>query len=157
MRRNHSAFDYSLILCRKNRYLVVGSPDFGYQLASVRLDLESASPEAIGLAVLSAWERTCRKLDELDRGGVPRPEPARIPLLARRLVSTRVAASILGVSASTIRRLARQGRIPAERTPSGRLRFCLDELSELSRAVAHGSSGRNHNAPPAAHHLKEAI
>jgi excisionase family DNA binding protein len=144
-KRYHSTFDYSLVLSRKNRYLVVASPDFGYRVASIRLDLGQASAESIGNAVLAAWSRICQRLTELERAGASSPRPRRIALLGRDMLSTGEAARCLGLSPATLRRLARQGRVPSERTPSGHLRFALDELVGPSLSQpSHPTSNPSH-------------
>ena len=131
MKTRYSTFDYTLVVSRKNRYLVVGSPDFGHQIEAVRLDLGQISTEAIGRAVLVAWNHIARKLHELERRQEQAPKPRQISLLTRHFLTSREAARLLGISVQSARKLARLGKIPAERTVAGRFRFPFDELSEL--------------------------
>lgn len=59
---------------------------------------------------------------------VSTPEPERLTLL-----TAREAADYLRVSLSTLRRMERQGRLTALRTPGGHRRFSLDELNACLR------------------------
>ena len=60
----------------------------------------------------------------------------------RRLVRVQQAADLLGVSASTVRRWAADGRIPCQRTPSGQRRFLPDDLERALRKGDLPSRGR---------------
>ena len=79
-KRRYSTFDYPLVISRKARHLVVGSPDFGLRIGSGRLDLDEISRDSIGRAVLEAWTRIYEALRDLERTGSRHPRPA-IPTL----------------------------------------------------------------------------
>jgi len=61
---------------------------------------------------------------------------------APRWVRVQQAADLLGVSASTVRRWAADGRIPCQRTPSGQRRFLPDDLERALRKGDLPSRGR---------------
>ncbi len=124
-----SVFDYTLTLTRKRRYLVIGLPEFGFQITSQNLELDRLAPEALGREVLKAFDRVSRALLELDRAGRPYPEPLN-PKAAQSWVAARPAARALGVSTSTLRRMVKSGVLTARRTPGGHLRFSLQNLTE---------------------------
>jgi excisionase family DNA binding protein len=132
-----SPFDYTVTITRKNRYLVVSSPEFGLQIAANCVDLARAfapgesTAEAIGRAVLGVLTGINQKLHELQRHGEPPPAPHRgRGLLGRGILPARQAAAVLGIDRSTLRKLAYSGAIRSERTPGGHLRFTLDDLAD---------------------------
>jgi excisionase family DNA binding protein len=130
-RPSRSPFDYTLHISRKDRHLLVSSPEFGVRVAAATLDrcrpLES---EAVGRAVLAVIARIQGRLLELDARAAPHPPPRQAcSLMGRRMVSARDAAAVLGINRATLRRLAYSGRIPGERTPGGHLRFNLEDLA----------------------------
>lgn len=66
------------------------------------------------------------------------PATARLTLL-----TAREAAAYLRVSLSTLRRMERQGRLRALRTPGGHRRFSLEALNVcLETPAAEGGGGR---------------
>jgi excisionase family DNA binding protein len=129
--KKYSVFDYTVTLSRKHRYLVVGSPEFGFQIASTCLDLGQASAENIGKAVLRVLGNISYRLQELNLSGESHPEPLKhYRLLSRDVVSASEVIKILGVSRPTLRRMVSTGRLKAQKTPGGHLRFSLDAISE---------------------------
>jgi excisionase family DNA binding protein len=134
MKSRFSLFDYTVTITRKQKYLIVGSPEFGFQVASHSLDLGQASPAQIGEAVMRVFDNINAKLHQLDLSGESHPEPLRAKgahfLISRERVPIRDAAKMLGLSRSTLRRMARQNDIECERTPGGHLRFSLEALSD---------------------------
>ena len=124
-----SVFDYTLTLTRKRRYLVIGLPEFGFQITSQNLELDRLKPEALGREVLKAFDRAHRALLNLEQTGRPFPKPL-TPQSAQQWVAARQAARALGVSTSTLRRMVKSGALSARRTPGGHLRFSIENLSE---------------------------
>jgi diguanylate cyclase (GGDEF)-like protein/excisionase family DNA binding protein len=61
---------------------------------------------------------------------------------APRWVRVQQAADLLGVSPSTVRRWAADGRIACQRTPSGQRRFLADDLEQVLRRGGPASRGR---------------
>ena len=59
---------------------------------------------------------------------------------APRWVRVQQAADLLGVSASTVRRWAADGRMACRRTPSGQRRFLADDLE---RVLGDGHPGES--------------
>jgi excisionase family DNA binding protein len=132
--RGHtSVFDYTITLTRKHRYLVVSSPEFGIQIASNYIDLNSLSAEEIGTTVLQLIRQMDVRLHQLHLRGEPAPKPLRArganALLDREYLSSREAAKVLGVSTATLRKMVKTGTIQAEKTPGGHLRFAIDSLA----------------------------
>ena len=64
-------------------------------------------------------------------------------LLRQRWLRVQEAADLLGVSASTMRRWAAQGKVPCRRTPSGQRRFLLEDLRQC--LALEQPSGRSHS------------
>jgi excisionase family DNA binding protein len=136
--KNVSIFDYTITVTRKNRYLIVSCPEFGFKIASEPLGLDGLSPLAIGSSVLGAFEKIRARLHELDL----RRESPPLPLSRRRisrlnrdeLLSSREAARALGVSGKTLRKMVKQGLLRVHRTPGGHLRFSLDSLGDYLAA-----------------------
>jgi excisionase family DNA binding protein len=129
MKRKFSIFDYTITISRRHRYLVVGSPEFGLQVATSCLHLDQLTPESIGQAVLTVLSNINSKLFELDRSGSSPPKPLRAQLLSRQLLPSSAAARALGVSPATLRKMAEEKRIEHERTAGGHLRFSLEALA----------------------------
>jgi excisionase family DNA binding protein len=133
--KRFSPFDYTVTVSRRQRHLVVTSPEFGFTVSSGRLDLGEPDSGRIGEAVLRVIQGISQKLQDLDREGreAPDPRPVR-ELLRADVVSAQEAARILGVSRKVLRRLVYLGHVRSERTPGGHLRFTLEGLAEyLSR------------------------
>lgn len=146
----YSPLDYTITITRKNRYLVVGSPEFGYQIASEVVNLDgTTSPQTIGGAVLKVMNHIHHRLLQLDTEGQPHPEPIqkkRIDRLkSREMLACKAAAKALGVSRATLRRMVYAGKLEAERTPGGHLRISLEALSDY---LSHQAT-RNPAAPAA--------
>ena len=59
----------------------------------------------------------------------------------QRWLRVQQAADLLGVSATTMRRWADDGRLPSRRTPSGQRRFRLNDLKAVVAPVEHGDGG----------------
>lgn len=132
-RKPPSVFDYTITLTRKHRYLVIGCQEFEFQLAAECLDLGSLSPDVIGKAVMHVLERVRAKLHEheVNQTSPPLPQQRHLRALQRapERISAARAARMLGISKSTLRRIAHRGELPAERTPGGHFRFTLEDLS----------------------------
>lgn len=84
-RKLFSVFDYTITISRKHRYLVVGSPEFGFYVASTCLGQDQVSPTAIGESVIRVFEHINARLHELALSGEPRPKPIRKKRLAQVL------------------------------------------------------------------------
>lgn len=68
-----------------------------------------------------------------------------------RLLTARDVADLLGVSAETILRWTRAGKLPAVRLPGGAIRFREDELEGWLTACG-AAAGRGVGEHPAGHH-----
>lgn len=131
---SHSIFDYTITVTRKNRYLIVSCPEFGFQIAAESVGIDGLSPQAIGASVLTAFARIRSRLHEMElrRESPPLPLSRRRLSLLRRpdLLSSREAARALGISAATLRKLVTRGHLRVQRTPGGHLRFSLEVLED---------------------------
>jgi hypothetical protein len=74
-KKSYSIFDYTVTISRKHRYLVVGTPEFGFYIASSVLDQERVSPKAIGECVFRVFEHINARLHQLASQGEPSPRP----------------------------------------------------------------------------------
>jgi excisionase family DNA binding protein len=129
--KKFSTFDYTVTISRRHRYLVVGAPEFGYQVAADCVEVSRLSPDAIGEAVLKVLDGVQRRLYDLDRQGLPHPPPRNPALMGRAPITAREAARILGISRGNLRRLVATGALQAQRTAGGHLRISLDALSDF--------------------------
>ncbi len=141
MKKRYSPFDYTITINRKDRYLVVSSPQFGFQVATGQLDLRHASPEGIGEAVIRVLASISQRLRNLELCGEAHPEPKKpAEILGGGIVSISEAAKLLGIHPATLRKAAREGWIRSKKTPGGHLRFSLEALASYLAAEGRNPS-----------------
>jgi excisionase family DNA binding protein len=130
-----SVFDYTLTVSRKNRYLVVRSPEFELQFANPELQVDRLNAEAIGRAILQAYDGVRRKVQEFEVAKTELPRPLRLrgrrPITDWMTVSD--AARRLGVSTATIRRMVGRGTLEGVRTQGGHFRFKPEAVEQAAR------------------------
>lgn len=144
-KRRYSTFDYTITLTRRHRYLVVGNPEFGFQIAAEAIGMGDLTPAQIGETVLKMYERIHARLFEMDRDReappIPLSQRGAHRLAPRELLSSSQAARALGVSPQTLRNLVRDGALKAEHTPGGHFRIPLDEIAEFIRSKQPRADG----------------
>lgn len=137
MKQNFSVFDYSVVVVRKNRYLVLSCPELGIQISSDPLDRLRA--ENLGNAMIQLFGKISERLhnhsptSQFAGRTVPAPylrSVLRSPPNQDRL-STKKAAQLLGTTVRELRARVARGEIQVSRTPGGHLRFSLSALAEL--------------------------
>jgi excisionase family DNA binding protein len=130
-----NAQKFPLTIQIENGFLRVRAPDLDLELGEL---YQPASVGQIEMLVREMWNRKIpQTLHRMSASSHPAPEPkalkAKTPI--KELLSTKEAASILGVSRDSLRRLAVRGLIPHSLSPGGHRKFTLQEIEKLSNSL----------------------
>ena len=130
-KRRYEPHHYMLCVIHEYGYRRIFSPDFDFHFTVPTED----DPERWTAMILHQAEAeiACR-LTRLTESGQHHPTPKKwrseVVSPSQKTLSIQEASKILGVSESTVRRLAKDGTLPYSQTRRGHRRFSMQEIQE---------------------------
>ena len=136
-KRRYEPHHYMLCVIHEPGYRRIFSPDFDFHFTVPTGD----NPQRWTAMTLDQAETeiACRLL-RLSESGKPHPTPKKwrneVISSSQKTLSIQEASKILGVSESTVRRLAKDGTLPYSQTRRGHRRFSMQEIQEYLYRMA---------------------
>ena len=129
MKRSHTPFDYPLVIRQQLGMITISVPDLNIVVAdqlSVGGGVDKGLLMRVAKAIGKTWIKVHAEIEKKDTNKIPKPSQTKeilSPKYKSKPLTASEAATVLGVSVNTLRRMADRGEIKTDYTAKGHRRF----------------------------------